>query len=468
MGGGSGGTDGATRPRVLTSTPARHRSSLRIRLTRLTLAAMTDAPFGTLTGGTFATLLALALGASPMVVGLLAAVPSLGTFVPLVAAPWLNRMPTRRTALVGLGLARALWLAPLALLAAPADWPRPWLFLGAATLAAFAGSVGGLGWLAWVGDLVPARLRGRYFGRRGVATGVSAVMAGVAAGPLLDGRLAAHIPGGNRGGFALLLAVAVGFGLAGVAALSRVEEPAPAAPREAPRFSGAMRDTVRGGLGRYVAFTVLWHLALNVGGPFIPMFLVRDLRYSPATVALLAAVTTAATLFTARAWGRVADARGNLRVMRLTGLLAASLPAWWIAIGHLPFVGLAAVAHVASGIAWGGFNLAAANLNLAMVPPEGRALPLAVLGAATGLGAAVGPVIGGLLLDLLGRYPDLSLGLGAYGAVFAVSTIGRTAAFALLYTVAEPGRGRPGRPARGPSLTRPALPRRGASTRPAA
>ncbi|HEX7125228.1 MAG TPA: hypothetical protein VF406_05540, partial [Thermodesulfobacteriota bacterium] len=109
-----------------------------------------------------------------------------------------------------------------------------------------------------------------------------------------------------------------------------------------------------------------------------------------------------------------------------------------------------------------------ANLNLAMAPAEGRALPLAVLGAATGLGAAAGPVIGGLLIDLLGRYPELSLGLGAYGAIFALSTVGRTAAFALLYAVEEPGRSRRGRAGGSLWLARPTLPRRKASTRPAA
>lgn len=430
---------------------------------------MADAPFGALTGGTFATLLALALGASPMVVGLLAALPSLGALAPLVAAPWLHRMPVRRTALVGLGLGRVAWLVPLALLAAPPEWPRPWLFLASATLAAFASAAGGVGWLAWVSDLVPVRLRGRYFGRRGVATGVAAVVAGAAAGPLLDGRVAAYLPGGERGGFAVLLLVAIGFGVAGVAGLARVEGPAPAAPPEAPCLRGAIREIARGNLGRYVAFTFVWHLTLNVGGPFIPVFLVEDLGYSPTAVALLATVTTAATLATAQAWGRVADAGGNLRVMRLTGLAAATLPAWWIAIGQAPFVGLAAAAHVASGIAWGGFNLAAGNLSLALAPAGMRALALAVLGAATGLGAAAGPVIGGLLLDLLGRHPELSLGLGAYGAVFALSTVGRTAAFALLYTVEEPGRHRAGgRPGRSVWLARPSLPRRRASTSPAA
>lgn len=428
--------------------PAPHRPGLRRHLARLTIAGVADAPFGTLTGGACATLLALGFGASPVMVGLLAALPSLGAFVPLVAAPWLDRLSARRTAVVGLGIARALWLAPLALLAAPPEWPRPWLFLASATLAAFAGAAGGLGWLAWVGDLVPSRLRGRYFGRRGVATGASAVLAGAAAGPLLDGRLAAYLPGGAGGGPALLLALAVGFGLAGVAALTRIDGGAGAPPRTAPLdFRAAVTATMQGALGRYVLFNIVWSLTLNVGGPFIPVFLVQGLGYSTTTVALLAALTAAATLLTAQAWGRVADAEGNLRVMRLTGLVAASFPAWWIAIGHQPFVGFAAAAHVASGVVWGGFNLAAGNLALAMVPREARALSLAVLGAATGLGAALGPILGGLLLDLLARHPDLALGLGAYGAVFALSTVGRVAAFAILYTLDEPGRRRAPRPA---------------------
>ncbi len=414
---------------------------LRHTLHLLTLSGVIDTPFATLTGGVFATLFAMALGASPITIGLLAALPSLGSLMPLLVAPWLDRYSSRSTAIWMFGLARTLWLAPLALLLAPPEWPRPTLFLVVATLSAFAGATGGLAWLAWAGRLVPARLRGRYFGARGVATGTVGFLSAVAAGPLIDGRLAAHLHVGRESGLLALFAVAVGLGMAHVAALSRIETGDGRPPALGPvRVREAFTATAQGPAGRLVAFSFCWNAALNIGGPFIPVFMVERLSLSATVVAWLTALTTAAALLTARYWGRVADQHGNLAVMRGLGALAASLPAMWIVAPHLPGVPYAAFAHLVSGMIWGGFNLAAGNLALAVAPRERTAMTLAVLGAATGMGTAVGPVAGGLLLHGLEDHSKLTLGLGAYGVVFALCTVARFGALRLLRGVEEPGR----------------------------
>jgi MFS family permease len=424
-----------------------HRSpALRDSLRILTLAGVADAPFGTLTGGTFVTLLALALGATPVTIGLLAALPALGALVPLLVAPWLDRLPARTMAIRGLGLARLLWLAPLALLFAPPQWPRAGLFLAAATVSAFAGAVGGLAWLAWVGGLVPARLRGRYFGARNVASGAAGFLSALSAGPLIDGKLAGLVPLGARGGLFVVFALAVGLGVASVAALTRIDAAEAAESRPALSrvpLSEAFAAATQGPAGPLVLFSFAWNAALHVGGPFIPVYLVEELGLSATALALLAAATTAAGLATARAWGRVADAKGNLAVMTLSGVVCASLPAWWLVAPYLPRLPYAAANHVVAGVVWTGFNLAAANLGLAVAPRERRAVTLAVVQAATGLGTAVGPVAGGVLLHLLQAHPRWAPGVGAYGLVFAVCTACRFGALRLLRRVEEPGR-RPG------------------------
>ncbi len=452
----------------------------RERLRLATLAGVVDTPFATLTGGAFATLLALALGAGPLTIGLLAALPSGAALAPLAMAPWIERAPRRRVALAGLGLARLLWLAPLGLLFAPAEWPRGALFLAAATLSAVAGAAGGLAWLGWLAAMVPVRVRGRYFGGRGFATGLASAVASAGAGPLLDGRLAAWVPGGSNGRLAVVFGLAVGFGLAGVAALARIEDPAEDEGRGTQRPAGAGRAAAAGigagaaprrradrlvgpaawraatsryGIGRYLAFSLFWNIALHIGGPFIPVYLLRELRLSAGTVGLLGTVTTGASLLTVRAWGRLVDERGSRAVMLGTGVVAATFPAWWLAAGLLPAAPFAVATHAASGAVWSGFNLAAGNLTLALVPRERNAVPLALVGAASGIGGVLGPVAGGLLLDLLQAHPERAGRLGAYGTLFLLSSGCRLAAWALLLGIREP---RPGTAAR-PTRTQPGL-----------
>lgn len=429
------------------------------RLRLATLAGVVDTPFSTLTGGAFSTFLALALGAGPLTIGLLAALPSAAALAPLAVSSWLDRAPRRRVAIVGLGLARLLWLAPLGLLLVPPEWPRGTLFLVAAALSALAGAAGGLAWLGWLAAMVPARIRGRYFGGRGFATGLVSAVASACAGPLLDGRLAAWVPGGTNGGLFVVFGLAVGFGLASVAALARIREGrgVPTADGGRPEREVAIAlapATGRGSslvrpaallaaashyrIGRYLMFGLLWNAALHIGGPFIPIYLLEELRLSAGTVGLLGTVTTGASLLTVRAWGRLADERGSLAVMLGTGFVAATVPAWWLAAGILPAIPFAVATHAASGVVWSGFNLAAGNLTLALVPRERNAVPLALIGAACGIGGAVGPVVGGLLLDWLQAHPGLAGSLGPYKTLFLLSSGCRLAAWALLLGVKEP------------------------------
>ena len=106
-------------------------------------------------------------GCSPVQTGLVAAIPQLAQ-VAQVPAAWASALAgRRRVALATIALSRQAFL-PLAalLLLAPSPAAARALLVAAAAICAAMGMAGNVAWTAWMGDLVPARIRGRYFARR--------------------------------------------------------------------------------------------------------------------------------------------------------------------------------------------------------------------------------------------------------------------------------------------------------------
>ena len=117
------------------------------------------------TVGTFVTGLALALGASNFELGLIGALPVVAQLLQLFAAWWVERRGNRRFIVVSSSLGRVLWIIPPLMLFAPFE---PGTRLAIAILAmavSFAMmAVCSNAWLNWMTDLIPASLRGRFFG----------------------------------------------------------------------------------------------------------------------------------------------------------------------------------------------------------------------------------------------------------------------------------------------------------------
>ena len=108
-------------------------------------------------------------------------------------------------------------------------------------------------------------------------------------------------------------------------------------------------------------------------------------------------------------WGRHADLVGNVRVLRLSSLLAALIPAFWL-VSHDPAYVM--LVQIWGGFAWSGVTLSAANFIYDAVTPQKRVRCIAyfnvINGAALFLGSALGGFLGSQLPPLLG-YPLLSL-----------------------------------------------------------
>ncbi|HYG69549.1 MAG TPA: MFS transporter, partial [Anaeromyxobacteraceae bacterium] len=278
-------------------------------------------------GATVLTGWAIHLGASPLEIGLLGALPYLAQLCQLPAA-WLTSLAgRRRIALVAVGLSRQAFL-PLAILpflAVSAATQRAVLLAVAAATAAL-GVVGNNAWVSWMGELVPERIRGRYFGRRTAVCTLAGTLAGLVSAQVLDraARLHATAPA-----LALLAVLACAAGALTTWLMARQHEPE-APPPARPCLAAALRPLRDPAARGLLVYQLAWNAAVGLGGAYFAYHLLANLAVGFTVVALHAATGAAFRMVSAPLWGRAIDRLGARPVLAACSFAIAVLPAFWL------------------------------------------------------------------------------------------------------------------------------------------
>lgn len=345
-------------------------------------------------GDTYLGAFAIFLHATNSQVAFLTAVPQLlGAWFQFVSVRVLHQWQRRKPLVIAGVLGQALtWLL---IIATPFVFDQGgvwWLLLGA-TCYQLLGNFVLPPWNSLMGDLVHPNQRGRYFGRRNRAMSVAAFAA------LCLGGIVLHHAEQGRSvvlGFVLVFAIALAARLASAYFLSRMVEP-PYAATEEDRFSlwQFLRDGRRTNFGRFVGYVGSMHFAVQVSGPMIAPYLLRDLRFTYLEFMLSTAAVVVAQFLTLPWWGRCCDRFGNLRVLTLTGLLLPVIPVFWLFTTSVP--GIMAV-QMFAGASWAGFALAMGNFIFDNVKPAKRPQCVAVYSAANAGGIFLGASLGGILV----------------------------------------------------------------------
>jgi MFS family permease len=174
----------------------------------------------------------------------------------------------------------------------------------------------------------------------------------------------------------------------------------PPTPRPPIRFSlwQFLRDGRRTNFGRFVAYIAFIHFAVQVSGPFIAPYLLRDLHFTYLEFMFATAATVVAQFLILPGWGRFCDRFGNKQVLRLTGLLLPVIPLLWLCTTNFYLI---LVIQMFAGVIWSGFSLAMGNFIFDTVTPPKRAQCVAVYNTSNAVGTVLGASLGGLLIPWL-------------------------------------------------------------------
>lgn len=372
-------------------------------------------------------LFALALGASRAQIGLMSALSSLGAALFLLPGAGLVERSGRRkwlTVISGGGVGR-LMLLLLALL--------PLAFSGQTAIAvaialilvrSVAGNLCFPAWMSLTADIVPLSWRGHYFSSRNIVMSVAGM-----ATTYLVGLLITRV--GGLAGYQIALGLAFTLGVLSTYCFACIHEPpvSPVPRQTGPKVRGALFRQLRGHSG-FVAFcatATLWNFSLNIAGPFFNVYLVEGLGAAASMVGLLGVVSGLSALPGQRLFGVLSDRWGPRRVQLVTGLCIPLLPfAWTLVRSPWHVVPI----DMAGGFLWAGYNLAAFNFLLTLMPEERRARFSALHQVLVTVAQAGGSALGGVLAEVWG-----------YKAIFVLSGIGRLIAALLFARFVRPPQG---------------------------
>ena len=380
-----------------------------------------------ITGGVILAAFALALGASDLEIGLIAAIPFLAQLAHLPGVALLARFPDRRLLAVSYAAgARALFLliAVIPFLDLPV---RPLTVLIALlVLYAVLATLSGASWQVWVRELVPRDRIGAYFGRRmGILSAVGLVTL-LAAGQFLT-WWRDTFPGQELARFSILFALGGLLGFLSAYLLSR----APSVPGQvvpARDLGESLRRPFRErNFRRLLVFLGAWGFAANFALPFVTVVLLRTLGYSLAVVTLLAAFSQVANIVGFRLWAPLTDRYGNKPVLFVSAsIFLFAMIAWALLpkVATTPVLAAIFVLHVFFGLATAGLDLASNGVVMKLASEEALPSYLASASIVKAIATGVAPLLAGLVaLSLSDTAFTLRLGWARGGAETVVTAV---------------------------------------------
>lgn len=356
--------------------------------------------FQVLLQGQFLTGFLLYLGATSGQIGLVLALTTLVNVGQIAVAFLIQKLESRKWALVlFIGLNRIFWVSTglVPFIFSKPYWVTAYIVLYA--IAFIFNTAGGMLWSLVIGDLVPPRVRGRYFGIRNTLLNALGSITVFIGGVILD-----TYPGGK--GFLILYIIIWVFSMANIIVFCfypDVHFEKSAESKFLPMLKKPLHDSL---FIKSTLFLSLWLLLQNITVPLYSYVMLQLLDINYKTLSLLNVVQTVFMMLSFYFWGNLNAKYSNKRLLFWTLPIIAASSLLWGLLSAFPALPVLLAAHIVFGIGVGGFNQLAFNFIIGDTPKQERPMYMATYSALTGLAAFFGPLIGGKIYEWIGDWPQ--------------------------------------------------------------
>jgi len=353
-------------------------------------------------GSDYITPYALALNANNAQIGFLSSIPGLLSPLSQIFGSKLMEKYSRKKIIVFFVFLQALMWLPILLLSL-LFWKNifsiylPIILIVFYAIYAILGAIAGPSWFSLMGDIVPGKIRGRYFGKRNKIAGVVALIATITAAFILDFF---KTKGFLLIGFSLLFFLACIFRLFSSSLFKKHYDPH-FKLEKGYYFSifQFIKKAPSNNFGRFVIFVALIQFATIIAGPFFAVYMLKDLGFSYTTFMLVNISSSIASLLFMPLWGKFSDKFGNRELLRIGAFLIPFFPILWLFSSSPTYLIL--VPQLLGGIGWAAFNLATSNFIYDSVTPQKRGICVSYYNIFIGTGVFLGATLGGLMAHYL-------------------------------------------------------------------
>ena len=334
----------------------------------------------------------------PFWFGLISAMPAIANALQIIMVPVTARFLKVRDLTLSMGWLNAgLWLSGVVGMAflpiGEAD-KAGWFFAILFFLTSISMSMMVVGWMTWVTDFVPARVRGRYLGQRNRLANVTTI-AFILINLVLLGATDA-----SRTAYLVLCALAVLLRCGSMMVQHLIVSPTPGGGELG--SANWARDIVglrkNRSLIRLILFGSCVGFWLGCLSTLVPTYAMGELAVTPAKFTSFALIATITGAIFIRTWGELIDRHGAVPVVIIC--MAAWRLAdftWLILTPNNTWIMY--ILWAWGGVMGTGYLLASFSLLLKLVPKNTRAAGISLNLTASSITAGVAPILVGFLLQ---------------------------------------------------------------------
>lgn len=346
---------------------------------------------------TYTTPFALALGASGFYIGILNSVPQFFvTLSQMFISKYIEKFGTKRVTTT-LSLVQKLSWFLIMLLPLIALQDKLLFFILLITVANVVLGLSLTAWSSWMGNLVPEKIRGSYFGKRSMVVSMFSFVTTLVAGWILNLT-------GSLEGFSLIFFLAFLFGMTSYYYLKKIPEVGCSGVKSKRmsvlKFSKELKKQKN--FRPFARHMAMMSFAVNIASPFFIVYMLNVMGISYAWFGIVTAIEILTKIVMMRHWGKLSDKFGDRTVMALCNIFIIFYPFFFIFVKtplHLILL------SVFSGMCWSGFDLTSFNYLLDVTPGEKRPSYIANYKIYVGISLFLAPLIGGALSQFfIGKY----------------------------------------------------------------
>jgi MFS family permease len=273
----------------------------------------------------------------------------------------------------------------------------PYFLIADFALILLAGGLGHPSWFSWMGDVVDAKFRGRWFSKRNTIISFTTIILAISAALILSSL---KNSGKEMIGFIILFGIAFLARAYCVKIIGKHYEPKfKKRKRKKLYLKKFIQESRKTNFGKFTLFRGIFALTIGITSPLTAIYLLRILQFDYLTYIIIILSGTFFSIITLNLWGKIADKYGNYRVIAITTLIIPLTPLLWILSPSKIYLFL--VPAILGGTAWTAFIMASGNFIYDNVLKRNLGNAISYFNLFIGIGAFIGGLIGAILIKTI-------------------------------------------------------------------